>query len=92
MQQPCNTGGAEMTNLSFKEMRRLTGCTQVALANKTGISRVRLSLAETGQLRLKPEEKHKVLRILQREMERSSNALQKVRQALGSQCPPAIGQ
>ena len=79
-----------MTNPNFRELRRLTGCTQVTLANKTGISRVRLSLAETGQLRLKPEEKDKVLRILRREMERSSNALLRVRQTLANQDPPAI--
>lgn len=79
-----------MANPNFKELRRLTGCTQVSLASKTGINRVRLSLAETGQLRLKPEEKVKILRTLVREMERSSSAITKARHALSEQDSPAI--
>ena len=79
-----------MANPSFKELRRLAGCTQVSLASRTGINRVRLSLAETGQLRLRPEEKVKILRTLMREMERSSSAIKKARQALSNQDPPAL--
>jgi DNA-binding XRE family transcriptional regulator len=69
--------------IDFRKVRRLAGCTQFQLANRTGISRVRLSLAETGQLRLRPEEKRAVLDLLLREVTRSLNELQKVRQAMG---------
>jgi transcriptional regulator with XRE-family HTH domain len=70
---------------SIRELRRMTGCTQVELSNRTGISRLRLCLAETGQLRLKPEEKKKLLGVLLRQVVRSSNELQRVRGALEGQ-------
>jgi transcriptional regulator with XRE-family HTH domain len=79
-------------SIDFRKVRRLAGCTQFQLASRTGISRVRLSLAETGQLRLRPEEKRTLLDVLLREVTRSGNELQKARQALdhNEAGPPAI--
>ncbi len=71
-----------MSAIDFRKVRRLAGCTQFQLANRTGISRVRLSLAETGQLRLRPEEKRALLDVLLREVTRTFTELQKVRQTL----------
>jgi transcriptional regulator with XRE-family HTH domain len=72
-------------SVDFRKVRRLSGCTQIQLSKRTGISRVRLSLAETGQLILKREEKVRILRFLIEQMEQSSRAIQKARQELSEQ-------
>jgi transcriptional regulator with XRE-family HTH domain len=79
-----------MSSIDFSKVRRLAGCTQIRLANQAKISRVRLSLAETGQLRLRPEEKRALLDVLLREVTRSFNELQKIRQTLNKSEAPAI--
>jgi transcriptional regulator with XRE-family HTH domain len=69
-------------SIDFRKTRRLAGLTQFQMAARTGITRVRLSLAETGQLRLRPEEKRILVDVLLRQVTLSLNELKKVRQAL----------
>lgn len=45
---------AEVMNL--KELRAMADLTQFELAQRCGVSRMRLSLAECGQVQLRPEE------------------------------------
>lgn len=42
--------------MNLREMRRMAGLTQWELAQRCGVSRMRLSLAECGQVELHPEE------------------------------------
>ena len=51
-----------MTNLV--ECRRKSGMSQFLCAQRSGISRMRLSLAETGQIALSPEEEAVVRQVL----------------------------
>lgn len=46
--------------MDLKEMRKTARISQAAVAAKTGIDRVRLSFAENGYIRLKPEEEQAV--------------------------------
>ena len=40
----------------IRQMRELVGLSQIALARRAGVSRMRLQLAEAGELELRPEE------------------------------------
>ena len=40
----------------LRRLRKATGLTQIRLAAKAGVSQYRISLAETDQLELRPEE------------------------------------
>jgi transcriptional regulator with XRE-family HTH domain len=51
-----------MTN--WVERRKKSGMSQFLCAQKSGISRMRLSLAETGQIALSPEEEAVVRQVL----------------------------
>jgi len=42
--------------MDLKELRRMADLTQWELAQRCGVSRMRLSLAECGQVELRPEE------------------------------------
>jgi transcriptional regulator with XRE-family HTH domain len=42
--------------MNLRELRRMAGLTQWELAQRCGVSRMRLSLAECGQVELRPEE------------------------------------
>lgn len=59
-------------------LRELSGLTQYTLARKSGISRVRLSLAETGQLALNPEEEARIRAVLLPVIGERSHQLQMV--------------
>jgi transcriptional regulator with XRE-family HTH domain len=50
--------------MNIKEMRGMADLTQFDLAQRCGVSRMRLSLAECGQLKLHPEEDSAVRKIL----------------------------
>jgi len=46
------------------ERRKKSGMSQFLCAQRSGISRMRLSLAETGQIRLSPEEEAALRQVL----------------------------
>jgi len=57
-------------------LRELSGLSQFTLARKSGIARVRLSLAETGQLELSAEEENRLRTVLLRTIEARALQLQ----------------
>lgn len=59
----------------LRQKRELVGLSQIALSQRAGVSRMRLQLAEAGQLSLRPEEIEAVSRALRQEIERRSAAL-----------------
>jgi transcriptional regulator with XRE-family HTH domain len=59
-------------------LREISGMSQFAVAQKSGIPRVRLSLAETGQLLLRAEERNRVRNVLIRNIEARAAQLQAV--------------
>ena len=48
----------------LKEMRLLSGLTQFSLSRRSGVSRMRLSLAECGEVRLASEEEKEIHKVL----------------------------
>jgi len=50
--------------MKIKDLRGMADLTQFELAQRCGVSRMRLSLAECGQLKLHPEEVSAVRKIL----------------------------
>jgi transcriptional regulator with XRE-family HTH domain len=50
--------------MDLKELRRMADLTQFQLAQRCGVSRMRLSLAECGQLQLRPDEDSAVRKML----------------------------
>jgi len=54
----------------IKKLRRMADLTQCALARRCGVSRMRLSLAECGQIKLRPEEETAVRKVLVSSIER----------------------
>jgi hypothetical protein len=57
-------------------LRELSGLSQFIVARKSGVPRVRLSLAETRQLELSPEEEARIRAVLLRAIEMRSRELQ----------------
>jgi transcriptional regulator with XRE-family HTH domain len=80
-----------MATLNLRKLRRLTGCSQAELATRAGINRGRISLAETGQLRLRPDEVKKLRAILVRAVACSTNKLQKMQRVLHDSEDSEIG-
>jgi transcriptional regulator with XRE-family HTH domain len=68
-----------------KNKRELVGLSQIALARRAGISRMRLQLAEAGELTLRPEEAEALNRSLREAIECRASTL---RSALVGQEPP----
>jgi DNA-binding XRE family transcriptional regulator len=52
------------TNMNLKELRKMAGLTQWELAQRCGVSRMRLSLAECEQVDVHPEEETSVRGVL----------------------------
>jgi transcriptional regulator with XRE-family HTH domain len=48
----------------LREMRELAGITQFSLSRRSGVSRMRLSLAECGEAELTETEKEKIANVL----------------------------
>ena len=48
----------------LREMRELAGITQFSLSRRSGVSRMRLSLAECGEADLSDTEKQKIISVL----------------------------
>jgi len=49
---------------NLRDMRELAGITQFSLSRRTGVSRMRLSLAECGEAELSETEKEKIANVL----------------------------
>lgn len=81
--KPCFHGvGADM---DLKQLRKLAGLTQFELAQRCGVSRMRLSLAECGQVKLREDEQSAVRTVLIESIETRASQLRSVlseRQAL----------
>jgi transcriptional regulator with XRE-family HTH domain len=60
----------------LRKLRESAGLTQFAVARKSGVSRMRLSLAESGQLRLSPEEELAVREAIREGIEKQAAQLQ----------------
>ncbi len=56
----------------LRAMRKAAGLTQFALAQIAGVSRFRLSMAETGYLELRPEEVAAITNVVRPEMEKTA--------------------
>lgn len=63
----------KMTDL--RKTRVVAGISQFAAAKESGIPRMRLSLAETGQLKLQPKEKEALRSVLRRALAVKRQAL-----------------
>jgi transcriptional regulator with XRE-family HTH domain len=48
----------------LRAMRELAGITQFSLSRRSGVSRMRLSLAECGETELSAEEREKITKVL----------------------------
>jgi transcriptional regulator with XRE-family HTH domain len=62
----------------LKSMRELAGMTQFSISRRSGVSRMRLSLAECGEVELDAEEEAAVRRILLAAIEARALQLQMV--------------
>jgi transcriptional regulator with XRE-family HTH domain len=61
---------------ALKKLREKAGQTQFVVARKSGVTRMRLSLAESGQLRLTPEEESAVREAIRQGIEERTAQLQ----------------
>lgn len=59
----------------LRAKRELAGLSQIALATRAGISRMRYQLAEAGELVLRPDEIKAVNRVLRHAIERRASDL-----------------
>ena len=62
--------------MNLRRTRQMAGISQLLTARESGIARARLSLAETGQLTLRPEETLAIRRILHRALAAKRVALE----------------
>jgi transcriptional regulator with XRE-family HTH domain len=60
----------------LRRTRQVAGISQFLAAQESGVSRMRLSLAETGQVALRPEEKLALRRVLRRALAAKRAALE----------------
>lgn len=61
---------------ALRKLRERAGLTQFGVARKSGVTRMRLSLAESGQLRLSPREEAAVRDAIRQGIEKSTARLQ----------------
>ncbi len=61
--------------MNLRDLRKSVGLTQLVLANETGISRMRLSLAECGYVTLHADEQERIKQVLKREMNKRHAAV-----------------
>jgi len=62
--------------MDLKRLRKTSGLSQWSAARRSGVPRMRLSLAETGQLTLKPDEETALYRVLHDEIEARQKQLE----------------
>jgi transcriptional regulator with XRE-family HTH domain len=60
---------------NLKELRRRSNLTQIELAQKSGVPRCRIQLAEAGTLDLRPEELQAISRVVTPELARTTELL-----------------
>ena len=65
----------------LRTMRQIAGMSQFFAANKSGVSRMRLSLAETDQLKLQPEEEFAIRQVLRQAIDARRRQLEDALQA-----------
>lgn len=64
--------------MNIKKQRKMAGrLSQIELAERSGVSRFRISLAETGHIRLRTEERAAIDRALASEVQRLAKGFQK---------------
>jgi transcriptional regulator with XRE-family HTH domain len=63
---------------ALRKRRERSGLTQYVVSRRAGVSRMRLSLAECGQLHLRPEEEAAVRRVIREGIEKHATQLQRV--------------
>jgi transcriptional regulator with XRE-family HTH domain len=76
--------------MDLKELRRMADLTQFQLAQRCGVSRMRLSLAECGQLELNANEERAVRKTLMGVIEHRSDQLKGVLGALSGKEAVAV--
>lgn len=62
--------------MNLKATREMAGISQFAAAHESGISRMRLSLAECGQIQLTSDEETALRKVLRRAIEQRTALLQ----------------
>ena len=63
---------------ALRKFREKAGQTQFVVARKSRVPRMRLSLAESGQLRLRPEEESAVRKAIREELEKHAAQLHRL--------------
>jgi transcriptional regulator with XRE-family HTH domain len=63
---------------ALRKRRERSGLTQYVVSRRAGVSRMRLSLAECGQLHLLPEEEAAVCRVIREAIEKHTAQLQRI--------------
>ncbi len=74
-----------MQGTELKEARELAGLTQIQLSNQSGVSRMKLSLAECDQVELTSEEGASVRRVLEASIRERAARMKKVLSETASQ-------
>lgn len=68
---------------TLRKMREVSGLSQIALARRAGVSRMRLQLAESGEILLRPEEVEALNRTLRGVIENRAVILKNALAAAG---------
>ncbi|PYT58127.1 MAG: hypothetical protein DMG35_18740 [Acidobacteria bacterium] len=63
---------------ALRKLRERAGLTQFTVAKKSSVPRMRLSLAESGQLRLRPEEEAAVREAIRKGLEQHAAQLRRL--------------
>jgi transcriptional regulator with XRE-family HTH domain len=74
----------------LKKLRDLSGLTQTQLSNASGIGSARLSLAESGQVKLSTTEVDMVRSVLIREMEKRADRIKDELERSGQRSAMAV--
>ncbi len=70
-----NVAASEEYMNNLKAIRRMAAFTQYRLAVRSGVSRTRLSLAESGDVELTSQEEQKLKKVLLKELQRQAQAI-----------------
>ena len=68
--------------MDLRTAREMSGLSQFTAAHKSGIPRMRLSLAECGQIDLRPEEQSALREVLREAIEQRTTVLRNVLSAI----------
>ena len=70
-----NVAASEEYMNNLKAIRRMAAFTQYRLAVRSGVSRTRLSLAESGDVELTSQEEQKLRKVPHQELQRQAQAI-----------------